>query len=70
MSGAVEVGLGVAVEINTGGVVGVGVGDNDDGVGVGVGESAGLGSCPNDRSAMRNALNASPAARYCFRITS
>ena len=78
---AVGAGDGVGVDVETG--VGVGVGDAvgvGDGVGVdvetsvGVGEavgvSVGLGLCPNENSAMRNALKANPPARNCFRITS
>ena len=56
---AVRVGVGVGVDVET-----------SIGVGEVVGLSVGLGFCPNENRAMRNALNANPPASNCFRITS
>src|ERR1700730_4579728 len=63
----VRVGVGDAVGVGDG--VGVDV-ETSVGVGEAVGVSVGLGLCPNENSAMRNALKANPPARNCFRITS
>ena len=73
----VGVGDAVGVRVGVGDAVGVGDGvgvDVETSVGVGVGEavgvSVGLGLCPNEKSAIRNAPAANPPARNCFRITS
>ena len=63
----VRVGVGEAVGVGDG--VGVDV-ETSVGVGEAVGVWVGLGLCPNENSAMRNALKANPPARNCFRITS
>jgi hypothetical protein len=65
----VGVGVGVGEAIGVGDGVGVDV-ETSVGVGEGVGVSVGLGLCPNENSAMRNALEANPPARNFFRITS
>ena len=61
--------VGVMVAVTLGIGVGVAV-DTSIGVGATVGVSVGLGLCPNESSAIRNALKTNPAAKNCFRITS
>src|ERR1700730_18452565 len=63
------VGVRVGVGVGVGDAVGVDV-ETSVGVGEAVGVSVGLGLCPNENSAIRNAPEANPPARNCFRITS